>query len=179
MLDLRNVVTRQCALGSSVGVTQMTISLAGYEPQQALRPWAGLSGPTATVNVPVTTIDAVTQPFGSSPPAFIKVDVEGSEGLVLAGATRLLATPDRPIWLLEANPSALAVTGSHIADIGRLLVDYEFWACPLDRPTPALREWRWVREAPLETYNVLCLPLSGRFSRRRLIPPHLIDGVPK
>lgn len=44
------------------------------------------------------------------PVSFIKVDVEGAEGLALRGATRVLAT-DRPIILAELHPRLMPLVG--------------------------------------------------------------------
>ncbi len=60
----------------------------------------GLAGAVRTEQVRMCTLDEVATPDV----AFIKVDVEGFEAQVLAGAGGLLSKGSA-IWLLEANPS--------------------------------------------------------------------------
>jgi FkbM family methyltransferase len=57
-------------------------------------------GATTGITVPVTTLDALV---GDDPPALIKIDVEGSELLVMKGARRLLgdARTPGPVLLFE------------------------------------------------------------------------------
>jgi FkbM family methyltransferase len=84
-------------------------------------------GAVQTIDVPVTTLDAVLA-GGAPPPDVIKLDVEGSEGDVLLGAQRLLRT-HRPVVVLELHDThaeALPV----LRDAG-----YAFEA--LDGPWPA------------------------------------------
>jgi FkbM family methyltransferase len=55
--------------------------------------------------VPVTTIDALIED-GALPPSFIKVDVDGAEGRVIAGARRTIAQ-NRPAMLIKIySPAA-------------------------------------------------------------------------
>lgn len=53
-----------------------------------------------TITVPVSTLDREWRALGSPPVSVVKIDVEGAEGLVLAGAAELLAE-QRPAVLLE------------------------------------------------------------------------------
>lgn len=64
--------------------------------------WGGEVG---TREVPCVTVDALAQEHGM--PSFIKVDTEGHEGFVLSGAPKVLASPDRPSWLIEFHSSVL------------------------------------------------------------------------
>jgi FkbM family methyltransferase len=54
------------------------------------------------VRVPVTTIDAFVYDEGFAPPQFVKVDIEGAEGIALAGMTRV-AVQYRPTLLIEIH----------------------------------------------------------------------------
>jgi FkbM family methyltransferase len=60
----------------------------------------GSDGSTTGITVPVTTLDELV---GDDPPALIKIDVEGSELLVMKGARRLLAGANgaAPVLLFE------------------------------------------------------------------------------
>lgn len=53
-------------------------------------------GTARTINCPVTTIDALVAE-GVRPPMFLKIDVEGHEAAVLAGAKALLASDAAPL----------------------------------------------------------------------------------
>jgi FkbM family methyltransferase len=65
----------------------------------------------------------------------VKIDVEGFEGEVLAGASHLI-NHVRPVWSIEANPQARAVT--HAAMSTMLAADYRlFWLLtPFVSPAP-------------------------------------------
>jgi hypothetical protein len=54
------------------------------------------------VEIPATSLDEFVYVDGNSPPDFIKIDVEGSEGEAIAGARRLLAQY-HPSLLLEIH----------------------------------------------------------------------------
>lgn len=57
-----------------------------------------------SAEVEVTTLDAAVETYGR--PSFIKVDVEGAEGQVMAGAAGLLSGAGgaaRPSWLIELH----------------------------------------------------------------------------
>jgi FkbM family methyltransferase len=92
---LDNVVTRQLALSDTVGRSRMAVPVEGFYGGFYL---AGFDddGP---LEVATSTIDALIAD-GVPEPDFIKCDVEGAEGLVIAGARQLLARR-RPSWLLE------------------------------------------------------------------------------
>jgi FkbM family methyltransferase len=64
--------------------------------------WGGEVG---VREVPCVSVDALAEQHGM--PSFIKVDTEGHEGFVLAGAREVLASPDRPSWLIEFHASVL------------------------------------------------------------------------
>lgn len=61
---------------------------------------------------PQTTLDAYATTAGIGAVALVKVDVEGAEPAVLAGAGRLLSREDPPMWIIEVNFEALDAAGS-------------------------------------------------------------------
>jgi FkbM family methyltransferase len=89
------------AIGESEGTVQLTRDL--YAMNRVLT--SGLSavvGEYATVDVPMTTLDAWFTRWPDRRPSLVKVDVEGHEPEVLRGARRLL-TEERPVLILEVN----------------------------------------------------------------------------
>jgi hypothetical protein len=65
--------------------TVSTVSSAFIDAARGAQGWEGQAW-EKTIVVPVTTLDALIEAHGK--PAFVKIDVEGFEGEVLAGMTR-------------------------------------------------------------------------------------------
>ena len=61
-----------------------------------------------TVHVPMTTLDSYCQENGIARIDFIKMDTEGAEMEVLAGAKELMLGSFPPIWLIELNEETAA-----------------------------------------------------------------------
>jgi FkbM family methyltransferase len=78
----------------------------------------GAKGGERSVEVEVTTLDDAVAAHGA--PTLIKLDVEGAEGDVMAGARRLLSSgAARPAWLIELhNPQCEADVKRHLAAAG-------------------------------------------------------------
>jgi FkbM family methyltransferase len=86
--------------------------------------------------IPVTTLDDVV---GARPPALIKIDVEGFESQVLAGARKTLAHPETLALIVELNGAAdrygldVQATRREIEDLGFRPFSYD----PLSRALTA------------------------------------------
>lgn len=85
----------QVGLGRTAGSLQMTTEL---DTQNHMAP-PGAEAP-GTLTVRVCTLDEVV---GDTPPALIKIDVEGFETEVLRGAARTLASPTLKAIIIELN----------------------------------------------------------------------------
>ena len=146
---LFNVEPTHAAAGAATGLASFPANrLSGAGNFGALG--FGLAGAVRTERVRMCTLDEVATPDVG----FIKVDVEGFEAQVLAGASGLLARATA-VWLLEANFADHAQVGTN-AGLLRHMGYRLFWfyapfvcAAPLKGPKPA----RWRGDL-----NLLALP---------------------
>ncbi len=101
---------------------------------------ANASAASDTIEVDVSTLDGIlAKTLGDRPVDLLKIDTEGAEGLVLAGASRTLDTPGLEI-LLEFWPEGIArFGGDPRALLGELLErDFEIFSLERDGSTPPL-----------------------------------------
>jgi hypothetical protein len=118
------VDARNAAVGASGGVIRMTADQD--TTNQALLADSRYAG--ATLSVPLTTLDGALQ--GKVPKA-IKIDVEGYESAVLAGAAETFADRALEAVIMELNGSG----SRYGVDEGRLhqqLCDIGFFPCTYD-----------------------------------------------
>lgn len=111
-----NVVARQMALSDRAGSADLNVprSARGYSNQHASLENSWIAGKTfGVVKVETARLDALDL----APCGFIKIDVEGHEAAVIAGAAGIIAR-DRPTLLveLEERHSSVRIEQS-IADI--------------------------------------------------------------
>jgi FkbM family methyltransferase len=64
-----------------------------------------------TITVPAVTVDELLAELGMGRPAFVKIDIEGSEIPAIRGMAGLLGTPDAPTLLYESNGHTLGLFG--------------------------------------------------------------------
>ena len=116
------VRVRDVALGDAPGMLDLFVTspVGDAEASPATRPGA------VAVRVVRSTVDA-EQAQVARPVTVLKIDVEGQELVVLAGATRVL-THDRPVVLVSAHPAALAAQGRAVSDVTSLLAGHGY-AC--------------------------------------------------
>lgn len=90
----------------------------------------------------VRTLDAfwAEQPE-TAPPTLVKIDVEGAELDVLAGAKKLLASVQPPMVIFEASDVNAASFGRTIDDVLNLLAtfSYQFWVLRYPNLIPVTR----------------------------------------
>lgn len=117
-----NVIARQVALSDRAGTADLNVprSPRGYSNQHASLENSWIAGKTfGVVRVETLRLDSLDlEPCG-----FIKIDVEGHEAAVIAGAAGIIAR-DRPVLLIEIEErhSSLRIEQS-IADIQALGYD--------------------------------------------------------
>ena len=91
---------------------------------------AAVPGRTSLIRVQQTTLDAIAAQKKLRSVAFIKMDVEGAELLVLQGAEGFLATAPRPLVMCEFNDRRAAPYGHTSRQVYQWL---------------RAREYRWFR----------------------------------
>lgn len=124
------VAVVQAALGAAPGQARFTTLLG---PMNHVLTDARDDVPGA-LEVPVTTLDAV---LGSQAATLLKIDVEGYESAVLAGAARTLASASLRAAILEANGSG-ARYGSDEQRLHASVTAHGFVACRYDPCTRTL-----------------------------------------
>lgn len=129
--DLRNVEYAAYAVADTVGRARFHIGSqlgSGHlDSTDHLHPKKG-----EAVDVPVTTLDEFVSK-GNRPPQFLKIDVEGAEGAVLAGG-RTVLNKHRPILAIEVHSAEQGnAVGSVLRD-----ENYRVWRVDLGM-TPVTR----------------------------------------
>ncbi len=104
----------RAALADRSGTAPMRPAVPGASGTAAL---AATPTQEATVEVPLTTLDAELVRLGLDGCEVLKIDVEGAERLVLRGAGRTLRGDRSPIIVMELNEEACAEMGYHAGDL--------------------------------------------------------------
>ena len=112
-----HLTPHRLALSASDGELELVAPSASNEGVGHLRT-AGDGGSASLQRIPSLRMDSFAAREGLTRVDFIKIDVEGAEGLVLAGAAETLAR-FRPTLMVEINPEALrgfGVTAAALLD---------------------------------------------------------------
>lgn len=113
-----DVSTFACAVGASETTLPLYVPTGGVDTVSSLRsPGVGHGG-SRPVEVRVRPFDAVATEQQLASLDLVKLDVEGAEAEVLAGAGQVIQR-HQPLWLFEALDAAAGAWGSS----GRALVD--------------------------------------------------------
>jgi FkbM family methyltransferase len=141
--QLRNVTAVQAAAGEASGTTSLAIAEFGHEGQNTVGTMVvnPKVGTARLEEVATRRLDDILVGAEFDRVDFVKIDVEGSEPRVLAGAQEVLAR-HRPVLQLELEPDWLARQKSSPEEVFRQLdvSGYETWI--FDRETGKLRELR-------------------------------------
>lgn len=124
------VVVNAAAVSDAPGSAELHLYGAGYES------WSSLAGrtiaeaggeraPSERLTVPTVTLDDYAAEAGIDRIALLKVDVEGGEERVLAGAARLLAEGRVEAALVEVADTTLSAFGTSAAELLELLERYD------------------------------------------------------
>lgn len=84
------------------------------------------------MNVATETLDDFLEQAGIGKVDFIKIDVEGAESLVFAGARKLLSRPDAPLIVCEVGDAAQRLVGITELDLRRILYGHGYASHWLD-----------------------------------------------
>ena len=112
---LDNVSCHQVALSHENACAELTLAKDGFDAWNSLgRPYMGEAAGRETVTT--VTLDAFVREHGlAGRVTAIKIDVEGWENQVLAGAEELLAADDAPILCIEFTEEAAQLSDSSCA----------------------------------------------------------------
>jgi len=123
---LGNIAPHQIALGNETGEAELSIAGDGYDAWNSLgRPYMG--GTATREMVKTLTLDSFAQKHElHGRITAIKIDVEGWEAQVMAGANFLLSREDAPLLCVEFTEEAAANAGSSCADLYHMLEDYGY-----------------------------------------------------
>jgi len=136
---VRNVSVHGVAIGDRSGTAEFAVYAEDRDARNSLVP---KEGHARTIEVATLRLDDVPERLGISEPTALKIDVEGAEGMVIAGAPALLARPALRLVYVEFH-ARLGQTGwTPEAVLGRL-----------EEAGFAIVE-RWTREAQLHCLAV-------------------------
>lgn len=114
------IEVRECALAAEPG--RMRLS-TGHGAMNHLILGDGPTTGTTTVDVAVTTLDEL---LGDRSAAGVKIDVEGAERIVLAGAHRALSQRRIGVLQLEWNTASIGLLGESRLPLAELLSGYGY-----------------------------------------------------
>jgi FkbM family methyltransferase len=117
------------------------------------------TGRPGSVRVKQITLPMLMHQLGWDSPAFIKMDVEGSEGGVLRGAAQWFAKGHRPVLLYEANGHTLSWFGDSQQGLRRFLVERGYYEYEVE-DDGQLREPTRFEPRVVVDYLVSARPLS-------------------
>jgi hypothetical protein len=108
------------ALGDEEGEVEFFEALPGHSSfGQSLRLEDGQERGFAKCRVQMTTLSKLATSRLQSLPAAVKIDVEGAEERVLDGAPEAWFGATGPLWIIEVNPSALALFDAAPAQVAK------------------------------------------------------------
>jgi FkbM family methyltransferase len=146
--DLGNVAVVPSALGAAAGVAELRLAHGVHTGHNTLGSFAHDDVVPASVErVPLETLDTVAARLGLPRIDVIKIDVEGGEANVIAGARGVL-TSTRPLLMMEVTDGALRAQGSSEASLLDMLRHELGYEILVFSPTTGLPH-RWIAGEPL------------------------------
>ena len=153
---LDNVTVVPAAIGAASGLADLHLAHGVHAGHNTLGAFAHDDVIRASLErVPIEPLDSVVSRLGLNQVDFVKIDVEGAEARVIAGAPMVLQKM-RPILLLEVNDKALRAQGNcadKLLDTLRDETGYKIFV--FSSATGRLEPWR--NGNPLSS-NVVAIP---------------------
>ena len=151
-----NVEIVPAALGAALGHADLHLAHGAHSGHNTLGRFAHDSVVSAGVErVPLETLDAVVTRLRLPRIDVVKIDVEGGEANVIAGARMMLAAM-RPVLMVEVNDGALRAQGSSEAALLEMLREELGYEILVFSERSGLVE-RQVAGAPLSA-NIIAVP---------------------
>jgi FkbM family methyltransferase len=133
--------------------------------------------PVSSVMVRSISLASLLKSLNGVAPALIKLDIEGAEPQALKGASKLFASGNLPLFIIEVYPVGLKRLGFLPADILAQLPlnNYDLWHVNFSWPNPAPEfppgvpfplSQPYAHRWPLHT-NLIAIPRTGAFANRR------------
>lgn len=123
---LRGVSCHRCALSDSNAEAELSLAKDGFDAWNSLgKPYMGEPGGSETVRT-VTLDSFVKEKQLAGRITAMKIDVEGWENQVLAGAEQLLAAANAPVLCVEFTEEAAQLAGNSCAALYQTLVRLGF-----------------------------------------------------
>lgn len=148
-----NVAALQTAVSDRTGAA--TLYRAAGSGNHSLLPYTKA---IEEISVGCTTIDDYAEENRIGPVAFVKVDVEGAEPLVLRGMRRTLERSPSLAMLIEYNPRALRSGGTephdYLREIERL--GFKLWRLTVGERPSRVRPSVDLDICPVAAINLLC-----------------------
>jgi FkbM family methyltransferase len=153
---LDNVSVVPAAIGAAVGLADLHLAHGVHAGHNTLGSFAHDDVVRASLErVPIEPLDAVIARLGLARVDFVKIDVEGAEASVIAGAATVLSTM-RPLMLIEVNDKALRAQGNCADSLMATLRDDLRYEIFVFSPVTGLLE-RPIDGHPLSA-NVVAIP---------------------
>jgi FkbM family methyltransferase len=109
-------IINELCLSDSEGETILHVPVKEGEAFASIRPQS-LYGKSVEIRRPTVTLDAYCQKHGVTKVDFLKIDVEGAELKVLAGAKQILSSPFPPAILIESQDYTVRAFGHTVRDV--------------------------------------------------------------
>jgi FkbM family methyltransferase len=141
---------------------------------QSLRVERSQLGQYRECHVPMLTLASLASEYCSDMPVAVKLDLEGAEGQAVGSSPDSWRQRDGPLWIVEINPTALALFDSAAATIPSYFptAAFEHWVVPKGAgaggapapPRPLTPSETWSDSS---YYNLLAIPLGKQHQDRR------------
>ena len=122
----QNVTLHSLALSDTAEQREMVMAVDGMDAWNSLaKPYMGGNYTTETISTETWDTFAEANGLGTGV-TLMKIDVEGWEAPVLAGARKMLSKPDAPVLQVEFTDEAAKAAGHSCHEVYRMLEEYGY-----------------------------------------------------